>query len=149
MLCRHCGAEMRPRTLTRRFSLFATCARSTPGAPLVFEVRSTPLVCDAHVDTYFVSPDQSREFGCQAWLLLARQTPSGDALFVFFNALRLHMTDRAAMFGVSTETVQRWMNGGEPIPGAVWDRVVTLVLALVAREPRPYKGQIAVRIVER
>ena len=53
------------------------------------------------------------------------------------------------MFGVSEETVTRWMSGDAPIPGAVWDHVVTLVLALVAREDRPHRDEITVRIVNR
>lgn len=51
------------------------------------------------------------------------------------------------MFGASRETVRAWVRGEEPIPVAVWDELVARVRAIVAREDRPLKDVVVIRLV--
>ncbi len=138
MLCRHCGAETVQRLVTR----------TLPCAGLLFELRSPVFVCDAHPGLgRVVHDDEQLEVARQIWTILADLPPSGPALIVLFKPLGLSIDERAAMFGVSRENVREWMRGNEPVPATVWDRVVELVRAVVAREEQAHRDEIHVRLL--
>ncbi len=139
MVCRHCGGDTVERVVTRTLP---------PCAGLLFELRSPVFVCDAH-------PGQGRVVHDEEWLevrrqlltTLAERPPSGMALAALFKRLGLSIDEGAEMFGVSREKVRAWVRGDEQIPITAWVEVVTRVLTLIAREDRPLKDVVFVRLI--
>jgi len=132
---------MRRRRLTRTISEQVAGRR--------YEVAGTFLVCDDHVDSYVVTPQQERETLIQMWLLSAAAAPDPLAAFDlsrFLTSSAVHWHERLA---INTGDVKRWCAGEESVPPEAWTRITILVRDLIAGEQRPCRDDVMVRRIER